>query len=71
MSDIISTGVICPEFHGFVAENDKDEIDSEMKLEGIEHRFDPDIHQFQSLIDFNNDVKNHTVTGILFFNITI
>lgn len=66
MSEIIATRVICPEFHGFVAKKDKNKIDSEIKLEGIEHRFDPDIHQFQSLTDSKIEVESHTVTGILF-----
>ncbi|XP_022177180.1 uncharacterized protein LOC111038410 [Myzus persicae] len=39
-------GVICPEFNGFVAERDKVDNHKEDNLDGIEYRFDPDIHQF-------------------------
>lgn len=62
MSHIFSTRVICPGFHAFDSKRNTETIDSEIQLKGIEHRFDPDIHQFSSLRDSNNDVENHTVT---------
>lgn len=68
MDDIDLDKPICPQFHGYVAERDRKNIDSnnsEINLEGIEYRFDPNNHKFQSLIA-SNDMEIDNETSILF-----
>ncbi|XP_060855945.1 condensin complex subunit 2-like [Metopolophium dirhodum] len=48
MDEFIKGGAICPEFKGFIAERDKVDDSKEDKLDGIEYRFDPNIHTFQN-----------------------
>lgn len=54
---------MCPEFHGFVADRDKvDENSNDNELDGIEYHFDPNNHQFlnnsdDSIYDEPDNIK--------------